>query len=265
MRRLVVLVFLLLSPLYAQSTQQDLEARLIHKPLYLRGLWRDDKLKFDKAGSLIGTSMLTPFTVSGVEILKVSVKTDRLVLDGRRIGLVFDKSQPRRVVLQVGHPPRKTHDETMQIEVDAPETGDYSPALDAIFASELTDLFPTLPVYWQKWAAAFPGDAGRNQTPPHDSPARRIGGGVQPPKVLNAPEPTFTDYARALKQRGKVLVYLQVAPDGSVDHVAVLRPAGLGLDEQAISAVQKYRFNPATENGGPVRVELNVEVNFQVF
>jgi protein TonB len=37
------------------------------------------------------------------------------------------------------------------------------------------------------------------------------------------------------------------------------------LDEQAVAAVSQYTFQPAMENGAPVVVELNVEVNFQIF
>jgi protein TonB len=37
------------------------------------------------------------------------------------------------------------------------------------------------------------------------------------------------------------------------------------LDEQAVKAVSQYTFQPATENGVPVAVELNVEVNFNIF
>ena len=41
--------------------------------------------------------------------------------------------------------------------------------------------------------------------------------------------------------------------------------SGLGFEEKAVEAVTKYKFKPATENGKPVLVELNVEVNFQTF
>ena len=47
--------------------------------------------------------------------------------------------------------------------------------------------------------------------------------------------------------------------------VHVLRGVGMGLDEKAVAAVQQYRFKPATQNGKPVAVYLNVEVNFQIF
>ncbi len=94
---------------------------------------------------------------------------------------------------------------------------------------------------------------------------RRIGGGVSPPTVLFAPEPEFSEEARKAKVAGNVLVYLQVDTTGHPTHVRVLRGIGLGLDEKAMEAVRQYKFKPAMENGHPVVVEMNVEVNFQIF
>ena len=94
---------------------------------------------------------------------------------------------------------------------------------------------------------------------------RRIGGGVSAPVVLFAPEPEFSEEARKAKVAGNVLVYLQVDSSGRPTHVRVLRGIGLGLDEKAMEAVRQYKFKPATENGHPVAVEMNVEVNFQIF
>ena len=39
----------------------------------------------------------------------------------------------------------------------------------------------------------------------------------------------------------------------------------MGLDEKAMEAVRSYKFKPARKNGQPVTVEMNVEVNFQIF
>ena len=94
---------------------------------------------------------------------------------------------------------------------------------------------------------------------------RRIGGGVSAPVVLFAPEPEFSEEARKAKVAGNVLVYLQVDTQGHPTHVRVLRGIGLGLDEKAMEAVRQYKFKPAMENGHPVSVEMNVEVNFQIF
>jgi protein TonB len=44
-----------------------------------------------------------------------------------------------------------------------------------------------------------------------------------------------------------------------------VRGIGHGLDEKAIEAVSKYRFKPSMEHGQPVPVEINVELNFQIF
>ena len=94
---------------------------------------------------------------------------------------------------------------------------------------------------------------------------KRIGGGVSAPQVLYAPEPEFSEEARKAKFAGNVLVNLWVDTNGLPSHVRVIRGVGMGLDEKAVEAVRQYRFKPAMENGRPVLVELNIEVNFQIF
>ena len=94
---------------------------------------------------------------------------------------------------------------------------------------------------------------------------RKIGGGVSAPVALYTPEPEFSEEARKAKVAGNVVVYLQVDTNGRPVNVRVLRGIGMGLDEKAIEAVRQYKFKPAMENGHPVRVEMNVEVNFQIF
>ena len=93
----------------------------------------------------------------------------------------------------------------------------------------------------------------------------RIGGGVSAPVILFQPEPEFSEEARKAKVAGNVLVYLQVDQTGTPTHVHVIRGIGLGLDEKAVDAVKRYKFKPAMKDGKPVVVEMNVEVNFQIF
>ena len=90
-------------------------------------------------------------------------------------------------------------------------------------------------------------------------------GSVSAPVVLYQPEPEFSEEARKAKVAGNVLVYLQVDNTGHPQHVRVIRGIGLGLDEKAVEAVRQYKFKPAMKNGQPVTVEMNVEVNFQIF
>ncbi len=105
-----------------------------------------------------------------------------------------------------------------------------------------------------------PGSGGNTGGGP-----RRIGGGVSAPILIYSVEPEFSEEARKAKVAGNVLVNLWVDTNGNPSHVHVIRGVGMGLDEKARDAVMQYKFKPAMENGHPVLVELNVEVNFQIF
>jgi protein TonB len=94
---------------------------------------------------------------------------------------------------------------------------------------------------------------------------RRIGGGVSEPVLTYKVDPEFSEEARKAKFMGVVLVNLVVDTKGLPENVRLVRGVGMGLDEKAIEAVKQYRFKPAMENGKPVPVQLNVEVNFQIF
>jgi TonB family protein len=39
----------------------------------------------------------------------------------------------------------------------------------------------------------------------------------------------------------------------------------MGLDEKALEAVRQWRFDPATQDGQPVAVLVNIEVNFRLY
>ncbi len=104
--------------------------------------------------------------------------------------------------------------------------------------------------------------------PPADEAAngvKRVGGDVTAPKIISQPAPEFTELAKKDKVEGIVLIGLVVDEHGLPQHVHVLRGLGDGLDENAVDAVQQYKFKPATENGKPVAVFENVEVNFEIF
>jgi protein TonB len=94
---------------------------------------------------------------------------------------------------------------------------------------------------------------------------RRIGGGVSEPQLVYKVDPEFSEEARRAKFMGVVTVNLIVDPNGNPQNVRLVRGVGMGLDEKAIEAVRQYRFKPARENGKPVAVQLNVEVDFRIF
>jgi periplasmic protein TonB len=92
----------------------------------------------------------------------------------------------------------------------------------------------------------------------------RIGGGVSAPVPIFKPEPEYSEEARKAKFQGAVMLAIVILPDGTTTDIRVIRPLGLGLDEKAIEAVQKWRFRPSLKDGRPVPVRANVEVNFRL-
>jgi len=52
---------------------------------------------------------------------------------------------------------------------------------------------------------------------------------------------------------------------GYPENPRVVRSLGMGLDEKALEAVQRYRFKPAMKDGKPVPVTILVEVNFRLY
>jgi protein TonB len=111
-----------------------------------------------------------------------------------------------------------------------------------------------------KGAGIGPGEGGNT-----GGGVFHIGGSVKPPTLTYSPDPEFSEEARKAKFSGNVQVYLIVDEQGQPTHVRVVRGVGMGLDEKAVEAVRQYKFKPAMQNGKPVKVDLYIDVNFQIF
>jgi hypothetical protein len=105
----------------AQTTEADIAARLVGKPLLMRGFWADDKLTFDAAGKPLGNYKTESFTESGIDVLAVHLHGTHLTLEGRRVAIAFDTngdasrqpvvqnrgvfgSSPEKVTIPTSHP-----------------------------------------------------------------------------------------------------------------------------------------------------------------
>lgn len=82
---------------------------------------------------------------------------------------------------------------------------------------------------------------------------------------LNNPEPPYPAVSRRLGEEGRVLLNVQVEPDGSPRQVRVARSCGYPrLDEAARGAVEKWRFVPARQGERPVAASVNVPIHFRL-
>lgn len=91
------------------------------------------------------------------------------------------------------------------------------------------------------------------------------GGGVSNPVLVYAPDPEFSDEARRAKYQGVCVLELIVDAQGNPQHVHVIRPLGMGLDEKAMEAARQYKFKPAIYQGHAVAVIIEIEVNFRIY
>ena len=96
------------------------------------------------------------------------------------------------------------------------------------------------------------------------SGAFSVGGNVSAPQLITKTDPSYSDEARAAKISGSVTLSLVVSKDGIPTNVRVVKSLGLGLDEKAIEAVQKWRFKPALKDGVAVATQAVVSVNFKL-
>ena len=94
-----------------------------------------------------------------------------------------------------------------------------------------------------------------------------LGGGmgsITQPSLLSKTEPEYSEEARKARLQGTVRLRIEVDTHGLAQNIAVINSLGLGLDERALEAVQKWRFLPGKVNGKTATVVAYVEVNFRL-
>lgn len=84
------------------------------------------------------------------------------------------------------------------------------------------------------------------------------------PVKLATPPPRYTEIARRARIEGIVIVEGVLDERGRFGELRVLKGLPMGLSEEALKALRKWEFTPATLNGKPVAVFYHVTVSFQL-
>jgi protein TonB len=92
----------------------------------------------------------------------------------------------------------------------------------------------------------------------------RAGGGVSQPAVIFKVDPEYSEEARKAKYSGTVMLAVIVDAEGHARDIHVVKSLGMGLDEKAIEAVEKWKFKPGMKGGQAVNVRATIEVNFRL-
>jgi TonB family protein len=82
--------------------------------------------------------------------------------------------------------------------------------------------------------------------------------------LIHQVEPEYSEEARKVRFQGTVILSIEVDTNGMPANIHVVHSIGLGLDERAMQAVEKWRFRPALSGDRPVTAPAMVEVSFHL-
>jgi len=136
-------------------------------------------------------------------------------------------------------------------------------AIDATFAPGLDDRMMTaMPDFWKLY---YKSVAAKVDYRPADASILRQNAVDQKAHLLTSFEPASNDFAQNAGVAGMALYHTVIGADGLPGEIAVARPIGFGLDENAVAAIRKAKFSPAIKDGKPVPVMLDLVVQFRIF
>jgi TonB family protein len=264
----------------AQDVGPLLKQQYEGKILVLRHALQGNSQEYDSDGKVRKGGTEGPWTLYGrIKMDEVELSPAAIVLKGHRVDYKYDSA-----VKQLAPFPNKTR---MQLTVSLarpPATVDEAnEVLGRVFALTKKDVVESAPEFWRAYldrniaprpaenlsAASKAGAAGPDAPTAESTAAvarqEKIGPGVSAPRPIYTPEPEFPEIASKENFQGIVVLNVIVDEGGKISRITLVRPQGMGMEEAAIAAVQKWRFKPALKNGQPVAVEMNIEVAFNKF
>jgi TonB family protein len=84
-------------------------------------------------------------------------------------------------------------------------------------------------------------------------------------RILEKPEPQYTEAARKNQITGTVVIRAVFSSAGQVTNIVAVSRLPDGLTEKAIGAARQIRFVPATKDGHPVSMYMQLEYNFNLY
>ncbi len=136
-------------------------------------------------------------------------------------------------------------------------------ALDNVFAQPFDSrMMESMPGFWKLYYAAA---ATKTDYRPADPAVLRQSEVDKKARLTSTFEPQSNEYAQDHGVAGICLYHVVIGADGKPGQIAVARPIGFGLDENAVDSIRKATFEPAIKNGNPVPVMLDLVVEFRIY
>jgi TonB family protein len=143
----------------------------------------------------------------------------------------------------------------------------------AACASAFTFVFAVGVLFAQDFVREQPGNCGKIDDPaPATVKVKRVEEPVYKcqdvstmARLIKSTSASFSEQARRDKVQGIAVLLIVVTSEGRATDIRVRDGIGHGLDEEAVKAVRKWKFAPATKDGKPVAVQVAIEVDFHLY
>jgi hypothetical protein len=266
LRSFLATLLLVLCPcLQAQTQSPQLQAVLTtllkDQVVTIRNYFRGDRLEANATGDVIGGKPGWWTADGTVQIKSVKVKDQKVELEGERMALYFNEGKNNIDYIRLGRKVKILLPVSAATDRDA-----VTRALRRLLISP-DELALQVPACWQKLLRHEPLETNLKKLRedfPLPNGSMRVRDGIESPKPIHIPNPTFTDPGRAIKFNGQLLTAIIISENGNIDDVIILKPVGLGIDETAVEKIRTWRFKPALKDGKPVRALAFIETGYAI-
>jgi TonB family protein len=266
--------------------EASLNSRYKGKILALRHPLDKNSQVYGSDGNLQTVGKEESWTLYGrILVKKIVVKKHALHLEGERVIYRFNQQDGLAPSGHLGNV-------KVEIRFDSKITSaeEANILLARVFALTDDEIIRSAPAFWQPYLrqqAAHTLQAGKMVLPSYTSDATQPEGidraahdgsdtgtkqkvytihpGVTAPRAKSTPRPAYTEAARKKRYQGTAILFLIVDETGKVIRPQIVRPLGLGLDDNAVKRVMTWRFEPATIDHKPVAVQISLEVSFRLY
>ena len=278
--RSVILSILTAGALFCPSLlRSQSESKYVGQILTQRVFYSGPKLHYNEQGRLLEPASVCSWTeCAKIRITEVRTDVTTLRITGERQFLSLSDPAAKEGTDVFSNPKwhfvsKKIEDElrakrAVEIDVDRSASWDADAidgAMRAIFLTPAENLVDFVPEYWAPFFCKQHVPSSRCADDPLIFSTAKVGHGVAAPRAVFTPDPTYDEAARLAGYQGTTVLWLIITPDGQASDFKIARALGLGLDETAVAAVSTWKFQPATRDGQPVAVQINVEVNFRLY
>jgi TonB family protein len=135
-----------------------------------------------------------------------------------------------------------------------------------ILGSESERVYPVLPLARESEALRINGRPASGSHKPEKplSKESRLGGRVEPAKLLQPLRPAYPAGALARGVEGSVVLYATINTAGAVSDLIVLESPDPELDEEALRTARILHYQPMKLNGHPVPCQLTILLDFKL-